>query len=401
MDDHLVILTLLITVLQVLGEKGEKVQVEENNGDDVTPVLTEEKWVGVKGQRVKGGGVKDSRGTYFFSHRSHTSPDADNPGSYSLGSGIRSQFAWWQLLLLTVLTVSCLFLLVKCVIELRAKNWDVTHLTCHLCLSKVKRLDWDEHRESCKNDSSHLLLKLPPHPGIKCPRCTGPLRRWPELRGEEFSCDQGDVLVCRSRGTNIRNTGGNRYTCFPCDIDICSDCAGKEAKLLDRQRRRSMTSNESRDPRHCKSASSSQLPADVHRRLSAAITMEPGRRRHSCVPAANRSYRRSSTRFEIDIDNVAPKDPYRKWSSPMVNGHRDKELAEESEAEVFAEPLIEVTSRRDSRGEALVATNGRRRSSTREQLEKGRRLSSVVIEEVTGNEGSHSQRRGSTSVMLL
>ena len=27
-------------------------------------------------------------------------------GSYSLGSGIRSQFAWWQLLLLTVLTVS-------------------------------------------------------------------------------------------------------------------------------------------------------------------------------------------------------------------------------------------------------------------------------------------------------
>ena len=84
-----------------------------------------------------------------------------------------------------------------------------------------------------------------------------------------------------------------------------------------------------------------------------------------------------------------------------MNGHRDKELAEESEAEVFAEPLIEVlvimvafhlywrgcqdpystiatltsarlttnyhglldsfllqvTSRRDSRGEALVATN--------------------------------------------
>ena len=43
-------------------------QVAENNGDDVTPELTEEKWVGVKGQRVKGkgGGVKDSRGTYFF-----------------------------------------------------------------------------------------------------------------------------------------------------------------------------------------------------------------------------------------------------------------------------------------------------------------------------------------------
>ena len=74
-----------------------------------------------------------------------------------------------------------------------------------------------------------------------------------------------------------------------------------------------------RDPRHCKSASSSQLPADVHRRLSAgcsifsfygfhkkyfrhpAITMEPGRRRHSCVPAANRSYRRSSTRSDASL----------------------------------------------------------------------------------------------------
>ena len=76
-----------------------------------------------------------------------------------------------------------------------------------------------------------------------------------------------------------------------------------------------------RDPRHCKSASSSQLPADVHRRLSAgcsifsyygfhkkyfhhpAITMEPGRRRHSCVPAANRSYRRSSTRSDASRIN--------------------------------------------------------------------------------------------------
>ena len=84
----------------------------------------------------------------LLAHRSHTSPDGDNPGeklmkmtfmiitmrtimifirmifmimmkswlmmmmvmttaagSYSLGSGIRSQFAWWQLLLLTLLTV--------------------------------------------------------------------------------------------------------------------------------------------------------------------------------------------------------------------------------------------------------------------------------------------------------
>ena len=35
-------------------------------------------------------------------------------------------------------------------------------------------------------------------------RCTGPLRRWPELRGEEFSCDQGDVLVCRFQRKRLR-----------------------------------------------------------------------------------------------------------------------------------------------------------------------------------------------------
>ena len=34
-----------------------------------------------------------------------------------------------------------------------------------------------------------------------------------------------------------------------------------------------------------------------------AITMEPGRRRHSCVPAANRSYRRSSTRSDASRIN--------------------------------------------------------------------------------------------------
>ena len=31
--------------------------------------------------------------------------------------------------------------------------------------------------------------------------------------------------------------------------------------------------------------------------------MEPGRRRHSCVPAANRSYRRSSTRSDASRIN--------------------------------------------------------------------------------------------------
>ena len=42
-------------------------------------------------------------------------------------------------------------------------------------------------------------------------RCTGPLRRWPELRGEEFSCDQGDVLVCRLQRKRLRLRQGQSF----------------------------------------------------------------------------------------------------------------------------------------------------------------------------------------------
>ena len=45
---------------------------------------------------------------------------------------------------------------------------------------------------------------------------------------------------------SVKNKTACRYSCFPCDLDMCSDCAGKEAKLLDRQRRKSCVSTESR-----------------------------------------------------------------------------------------------------------------------------------------------------------
>ena len=141
-----------------------------------------------------------------LAHRSHTSPDADNPGddddsvfamviilmviddinlsgSYSLGHDDNDDFRlvqswlWHSFPICVVATspphcaggeldhydcddydyksgvqtchgslifqlsllakVSFLFLLVKCFVELKARNWDVNQLTCHLCLTKV------------------------------------------------------------------------------------------------------------------------------------------------------------------------------------------------------------------------------------------------------------------------
>lgn len=159
-----------------------------------------------------------------------------------------------------------------------------------------------------------------------------------------------------------------------------------------------MTSNESRDPRNCMSASSSQLPADVHRRLSSTVAMEPGRRRHSCVPAAHRTYRRSSTRFEIDIEGATPKVQNRKWSSPVVNGRLGPDLAEEPDDQETG--IRNEQERRASGGEAVVEENGRRLSVRGPLLVDGRRLSSVTIEEGSADEASHCQRRGS-SVLLI
>ena len=142
-----------------------------------------------------------------LAHRSHTSPDADNPGddddsvfamviilmviddinlsgSYSLGHDdnddddfrLVQSWLWHSFPICVVATspphcaggeldhydcyydyksgvqtchgslifqlsllakVSFLFLLVKCFVELKARNWDVNQLTCHLCLTKV------------------------------------------------------------------------------------------------------------------------------------------------------------------------------------------------------------------------------------------------------------------------
>ena len=112
-----------------------------------------------------------------------------------------------------------------------------------------------------------------------------------------------------------------RYSCFPCNIDLCSDCSKKEAKLVERQRRRSMTSTESRNSfqRELLGASCNLLPGapapasnavflDVHRNSLASGTLRQevaGSRRHSCVPASRstrgfsplKGQRRHSTRW--------------------------------------------------------------------------------------------------------
>ena len=49
------------------------------------------------------------------------------------------------------------------------------------------------------------------------------------------------------------------------------------------------------------------------------MTMEPGRRRHSCVPAANRTYRRSSTRFANKLKITRGLGPLRDLTSSCLS----------------------------------------------------------------------------------
>ena len=131
-----------------------------------------------------------------------------------------------------------LLLAARCAREVQARRWGLTHRVCYLCITKVALSEWDEHRGPCALASSELLQRLPPHPGLKCAKCGGRLLLWPQGRGPDFTCDQRDVLVCKGGAGEMASTGANRYNCFPCDWDACTNCANKEAELLDRQRSR-------------------------------------------------------------------------------------------------------------------------------------------------------------------
>ena len=42
---------------------------------------------------------------------------------------------------------------------------------------------------------------------------------------------QKRTLRSYTRGTDIRNNGGNRLNCFPCDFDMCAECGRIEMRF--------------------------------------------------------------------------------------------------------------------------------------------------------------------------
>ena len=65
---------------------------------------------------------------------------------------------------------------------------------------------------------------------MKC--CQGKLRLWPACSAK-FRCISGPGrCVSSSSGARLRSDGVARYTCYPCDYNLCQGCVSRQDKLL-------------------------------------------------------------------------------------------------------------------------------------------------------------------------
>lgn len=107
--------------------------------------------------------------------------------------------------------------------------------TCYLCAEKVPLPDWKDqrrHRKSCAHLYNARLSDM--KQGFPCAVCSHPTLLWPRELGPYFYCDKGEACVgfkASGRIMELTNNGRNRYTCFPCDFNVCSDCClGEEPR---------------------------------------------------------------------------------------------------------------------------------------------------------------------------
>ncbi len=97
---------------------------------------------------------------------------------------------------------------------------------CRLCDAKhdleIKLLD---HQVKCFRDRFTELQNYCSDDLIRCDRCSGGLYKSPIVASDStttfcFGCDDAGHVG----GTTLRDNGDNRYGCYPCNFDLCSDC---------------------------------------------------------------------------------------------------------------------------------------------------------------------------------
>jgi len=94
--------------------------------------------------------------------------------------------------------------------------------TCFLCLQQVPARQWDAHRRQCALENRDKLEHLSSPSPVRCFRCNSFLRALPVYPVTVFLCDNPGA--CTSRGRELDTNSSNRYNCYFCDFDLCSDC---------------------------------------------------------------------------------------------------------------------------------------------------------------------------------
>jgi len=76
--------------------------------------------------------------------------------------------------------------------------------------------------EQCAIKHRRILeaMPVPENCKVRCPKCRARLRVWPANHGPPFACNSSNCPVVG----RLRSTGGNRFTCFPCNFDLCESC---------------------------------------------------------------------------------------------------------------------------------------------------------------------------------
>ena len=156
---------------------------------------------------------------------------------------------WWSWILIALSVLSIIWVFCKCSTgcseDETGEGLDKgdTTVHCHLCCKKhLKSVKPPcnspqnlQHnlaaRTLCMEENKRYLEHHPLQPQFisPCGYCGGNLRKWTSFRKKDFGMT--NLFHCSVHDPNqmqpIFNTDDNRFACFLCDFNLCSDCLHK------------------------------------------------------------------------------------------------------------------------------------------------------------------------------
>ena len=151
---------------------------------------------------------------------------------------------WWSWILIALSVISIIWAFCKCFKGCSEDETDEgvdkgdTPVYCHLCCKKHLKSVKPQNRQYnlaertlCMEENKKYLEHHPLQPQLisKCGYCGGHLRKWTSFRKKDsgmtnlFHCSVHD----QNQMQPILNTDDNRFACFVCDFNLCSECLHK------------------------------------------------------------------------------------------------------------------------------------------------------------------------------